>query len=133
MEYVVRDHWDQRSVRKIIDAYISDPYIVEDIEMVEFHVKGRSKHTKNVMQFCFTLHLYSIITCLSFASHETGASFMLHQIRRMIGMTIAIMRGRIAFQRLQETFDNPIMPTPTAPGLGLMLANVGITMVHYGC
>lgn len=58
---------------------------------------------------------------------------MLHQIRRMIGMTIAVMRGKIGFQGIEETFDKPIMPTPTAPGLGLMLAKVHIHHHKLSC
>lgn len=49
---------------------------------------------------------------------------MLHQIRRMIGMVIAIMRGKAHFHMLQETLEHPMMPAPTAPALGLILEKV---------
>lgn len=53
--------------------------------------------------------------------HITGHSFMLHQIRRMIGMTIAIVVGRYPQHFLRQSLEHPCMPTPTAPALGLML------------
>lgn len=49
---------------------------------------------------------------------------MLHQIRRMIGMTIAVMRGKVSINMLENTFESPAMPTPTAPALGLILEKV---------
>ncbi|XP_034235435.1 tRNA pseudouridine synthase 1-like isoform X2 [Thrips palmi] len=83
------DIWDQRSQRKINDTEVSNPFLMGEVEMIEFKL--------------------------------TGQSFMLHQIRRMIGMVIAIMRGKATFSMLQETLEHPMMPAPTAPALGLLL------------
>ncbi|CAH1783405.1 unnamed protein product [Owenia fusiformis] len=55
-----------------------------------------------------------------------GQSFMLHQIRKMIGMAIAIMRGlacKEAIEWAQAPFKYDV---PKAPGLGLKLEQV-----HY--
>lgn len=87
-----RDIWDQRSMRKILETHISNPFLMGNIEMIEFKIRGHS--------------------------------FMLHQIRRMIGMTIAIMRGKAPFHLLEESFEHPMMPAPTAPALGLLLEKV---------
>ncbi|KAK0429315.1 hypothetical protein QR680_011314 [Steinernema hermaphroditum] len=55
-----------------------------------------------------------------------GQSFMLHQIRKMIGMTIAITRGYAYKSDIQRSFDGQRMDVPKAPGLGLLLEQV-----HY--
>ncbi|XP_052129000.1 pseudouridylate synthase 1 homolog [Frankliniella occidentalis] len=55
------------------------------------------------------------------ALHIKGRSFMLHQIRRIVGMIIALMRGKAPFDFIHKSFNSPILPAPTAPSLGLML------------
>jgi len=55
-----------------------------------------------------------------------GQSFMLHQIRKMIGMAIAIVRGFATIDSLKKCFDCKRIDIPRAPGLGLMLEEV-----HY--
>lgn len=55
-----------------------------------------------------------------------GQSFMLHQIRKMVGYTIAVMKG-IASENIQkQVWSSSKMSIPMAPGLGLVLENV-----HY--
>lgn len=51
----------------------------------------------------------------------TGSSFMLHQIRKMIGFTLAVVRGVIDDDMLKRSLTKEEFYTPTAPGLGLML------------
>ena len=55
-----------------------------------------------------------------------GQSFMLHQIRKMMGMVIAVMRGFATVDRLKQSFLIDRIDVPRAPGLGLMLEDV-----HY--
>ncbi|CAH0760516.1 unnamed protein product [Diatraea saccharalis] len=55
-----------------------------------------------------------------------GQSFMLHQIRKMVGLTIAVMRGLADHSILEKAFSKDKIMIPTAPGLGLVL-----DMVHY--
>ncbi|ELU03937.1 hypothetical protein CAPTEDRAFT_83969, partial [Capitella teleta] len=55
-----------------------------------------------------------------------GQSFMLHQIRKMIGVTIAIMRGYSSKSVLIDAWGQDKCDIPRAPGLGLMLDKV-----HY--
>uniref|UniRef100_A0A915BXU2 Pseudouridylate synthase 1 homolog n=1 Tax=Parascaris univalens TaxID=6257 RepID=A0A915BXU2_PARUN len=55
-----------------------------------------------------------------------GQSFMLHQIRKMIGMVIAISRGLLYKSDIQRSFESIRMDVPKAPGLGLLLEKV-----HY--
>jgi len=55
-----------------------------------------------------------------------GQSFMLHQIRKMIGMVLAIVRGHCPDSTLELAWGAQRVDIPRAPGLGLML-----DQVHY--
>ena len=55
-----------------------------------------------------------------------GQSFMLHQIRKMIGMSIAVVRGDADESVIDESWNTDRIDVPRAPGLGLMLEEV-----HY--
>ncbi|XP_021918024.1 tRNA pseudouridine synthase A, mitochondrial isoform X2 [Zootermopsis nevadensis] len=56
-----------------------------------------------------------------------GQSFMLHQIRKMVGMTIAVARGLATIDTLHKAWKTERLDLPVAPGLGLVLEEV-----HYG-
>lgn len=64
----------------------------------------------------------------------TGQSFMLHQIRRMVGMVIAVMRGYAQPDFITKAFEKEKFLMPQAPGLGLVLDNVHYTRYNerYG-
>ena len=53
-----------------------------------------------------------------------GQSFMLHQIRKMIGLVIAILRGHCPDSTLDLAWGVQRVDVPRAPGLGLMLDQV---------
>ncbi|CAG9856803.1 unnamed protein product [Phyllotreta striolata] len=55
-----------------------------------------------------------------------GQSFMLHQIRKMIGGILAVVRGLATEDLLPNSFKSEKVVIPRAPGLGLMLE-----YVHY--
>lgn len=55
-----------------------------------------------------------------------GQSFMLHQIRKMVGLTIAIVRGHTDAATLERALTEERLDLPMAPGLGLVLDTV-----HY--
>uniref|UniRef100_W8BKC4 Pseudouridylate synthase 1 homolog n=3 Tax=Ceratitis capitata TaxID=7213 RepID=W8BKC4_CERCA len=55
-----------------------------------------------------------------------GQSFMLHQIRKMVGLAIAIVRGNTTAATLQRALTEERLDLPMAPGLGLVLDTV-----HY--
>ncbi|KAH8310872.1 hypothetical protein KR044_003339, partial [Drosophila immigrans] len=55
-----------------------------------------------------------------------GQSFMLHQIRKMVGLTIAIVRGNTTTATLERALTEERLDLPMAPGLGLVLDTV-----HY--
>lgn len=54
-----------------------------------------------------------------------GQSFMVHQIRRMVGAVVAVMRGMIREDVFAKSFDvDQNMRVPCAPGDGLLLAEM---------
>ena len=55
-----------------------------------------------------------------------GQSFMLHQIRKMIGLGVAIARGHTGLHTLNTAWGVNRIDIPRAPGLGLLLDTV-----HY--
>ncbi|VDL74075.1 unnamed protein product [Nippostrongylus brasiliensis] len=55
-----------------------------------------------------------------------GQSFILHQIRKMVGMTIAVVRELQYKSYIQRSFESERVDVPKAPGLGLLLERV-----HY--
>jgi tRNA pseudouridine38-40 synthase len=50
-----------------------------------------------------------------------GQSFMMHQIRKMVGMATLMVRCGTPLSRLEETFAKEVFSIPKAPGLGLLL------------
>ncbi|KGK37995.1 tRNA pseudouridine(38-40) synthase [Pichia kudriavzevii] len=50
-----------------------------------------------------------------------GQSFMLHQIRKMIGMAALVIRTGCPLSRIQEAFGESKINIPKAPALGLLL------------
>ena len=53
-------------------------------------------------------------------------SFMIHQIRKMIGLVLAVVRGVTETQTISLAFGEKRIDVPKAPGLGLVL-----DQVHY--
>jgi tRNA pseudouridine38-40 synthase len=55
-----------------------------------------------------------------------GQSFMLHQIRKMVGLAIAIIRGHTEPATITKALTAERIDIPMAPGLGLVLDKI-----HY--
>ncbi|XP_038659791.1 tRNA pseudouridine synthase A [Scyliorhinus canicula] len=53
-----------------------------------------------------------------------GQSFMMHQIRKMIGLVIAVVRGYAAESIMARSWGEEKVDVPKAPGLGLVLDTV---------
>ena len=53
-----------------------------------------------------------------------GQSFMLHQIRKMIGISIEVARGRCSLHTVNSSLSRGTMFTPMAPSTGLFLSMV---------
>jgi tRNA pseudouridine38-40 synthase len=50
-----------------------------------------------------------------------GQSFMMHQIRKMVGMAALVVRCGTPPERLEQTLGQDLYSIPKAPGLGLLL------------
>ncbi|KAK8254087.1 pseudouridine synthase [Phyllosticta capitalensis] len=50
-----------------------------------------------------------------------GQSFMMHQIRKMVGMAALVVRCGCPVERIRESFGNVELAIPKVPGLGLLL------------
>ncbi|XP_045110071.1 tRNA pseudouridine synthase A-like isoform X2 [Portunus trituberculatus] len=50
-----------------------------------------------------------------------GQSFMLHQIRKMVGLAMAISRGLVGSEVIARAWKESRLDVPIAPGLGLVL------------
>lgn len=50
-----------------------------------------------------------------------GQSFLLHMIRKMVGLTMAIVRGYATVDVMETAFSPAKLDVPRAPGLGLLL------------
>lgn len=50
-----------------------------------------------------------------------GQSFMMHQIRKMVGLASLIVRCGTPLERMEESYQNQKIAIPKAPGLGLLL------------
>lgn len=50
-----------------------------------------------------------------------GQSFMMHQIRKMVGMVALLVRCGTDLDRMKESYTDTKMSIPKAPGLGLLL------------
>ncbi|RKF82272.1 tRNA pseudouridine synthase 1 [Golovinomyces cichoracearum] len=50
-----------------------------------------------------------------------GQSFMMHQIRKMVGMVALVVRCATPLKRIQESYGKARISIPKAPGLGLLL------------
>ncbi|XP_060929845.1 tRNA pseudouridine synthase A [Limanda limanda] len=53
-----------------------------------------------------------------------GQSFMMHQIRKMIGLVIAIIKGYANEEVIERSWGQGKVDVPKAPGLGLVLEKV---------
>ncbi|XP_063336776.1 tRNA pseudouridine synthase A [Pelmatolapia mariae] len=53
-----------------------------------------------------------------------GQSFMLHQIRKMIGLVIAVVKGYAKEEVMERSWGYEKVDVPKAPGLGLILERV---------
>uniref|UniRef100_A0A673ITT6 tRNA pseudouridine synthase A, mitochondrial-like n=1 Tax=Sinocyclocheilus rhinocerous TaxID=307959 RepID=A0A673ITT6_9TELE len=53
-----------------------------------------------------------------------GQSFMMHQIRKMIGLVIAVVKGYVDERVIERSWGEDKVDVPKAPGLGLVLERV---------
>lgn len=89
--------------------------------------KGFNDPSAKRVIFSFTCGEPFILKDIEFVTLKVkGQSFMLHQIRKMVGLALAIIRGLADPSTIELATKKLIVDIPTAPGLGLMLGQV-----HY--
>ncbi|KAM7051708.1 pseudouridylate synthase 1 homolog isoform 1-T1 [Molossus nigricans] len=64
-----------------------------------------------------------------------GQSFMTHQIRKMVGLVVAIVKGYAPGDLLERSWGEAKVDVPKAPGLGLVLERVHFETYNrrFGC
>lgn len=60
----------------------------------------------------------------------TGQSFLYHQIRKMIGMTVCVFLGKFNFEDIRKSFEPDPFVVPLAPAEGLSLNRVHFTVYN---
>ncbi|XP_066142289.1 pseudouridylate synthase 1 homolog [Euwallacea fornicatus] len=60
-----------------------------------------------------------------------GQSFMMHQIRKMVGLVLAVVRGMTTQNTIIKAFTYETVNVPRAPGLGLFLDYVHYERYNY--
>ena len=85
-------------------------------------------------------HLLSIVVTDPIRIHTTmylrirldGQSFMIHQIRKMIGMSVEVARGKCSLFTVASSLSRGDMITPLAPSTGLFLDQVRVVEWNEG-
>jgi len=87
--------------------------------------KGDPEATRIMKKVCVQREYMPIIGGYEFIEVKiVGQSFMIHQIRKMIGLALAIVTGWADESHLNRAFSNPLEDVPRAPGEGLVLETV---------
>ncbi|KAL4709127.1 hypothetical protein ACJJTC_014686 [Scirpophaga incertulas] len=145
---------DARTYSYTLPTYVFEPSMVTDDDRRQYRIEeAKLEEVKNVLSVyrgtkCyhnftekkhyhdpsasrymidFTVEKVFVDSGMEFAVLLVkGQSFMLHQIRKMVGLTIAVVRGLVDRSVMERVFTKEKVMIPTAPGLGLVL-----DMVHY--
>lgn len=131
------------------DERTSEEFRVTDLHIKEFNsILQRFKGTHNFHNFTSqklptdvsaTRYIINMECGLPFIKENLefvivrvkGQSFMLHQIRKMLGLAIGIMRGFAHIDVIEKSFLLDRIDIPKAPGLGLMLEEVHYDKYNY--
>ncbi|XP_026738707.1 tRNA pseudouridine synthase A isoform X2 [Trichoplusia ni] len=112
----------QEQIKKVLEVYKGTKSYHNFTEKKHFHDPSALRFIMG-----FTLDRLFVESDMEFAVLLVkGQSFMLHQIRKMVGLAIAILRGHTDSSILEKVFGKDKVMIPTAPGLGLVLDTV-----HY--
>ncbi|KAJ3331042.1 tRNA pseudouridine synthase 1 [Blyttiomyces sp. JEL0837] len=86
-----------------------------------FNIKFDDKNAKRFIKSfeCSEPFVREEIEWVTLTVH--GQAFMLHQIRKMVGLAIMMLRTKTPLTLVRKTFDRLKLNIPKAPSLGLML------------
>ncbi|RUO96949.1 hypothetical protein BC936DRAFT_141216 [Jimgerdemannia flammicorona] len=59
-----------------------------------------------------------------------GQAFMLHQIRKMVGLVVIVVRSGTPLTLIPHTFEHAKINIPKAPGIGLLLEQASEDRTH---
>lgn len=95
--------------------------------ILKFHFRRAQDPSANRYIFNFECGTPFLLNEMEFVALKVkGQSFMLHQIRKMVGTVIAIVRGLTTRETISRAWGEARFDLPIAPGLGLVLEQV-----HY--
>ncbi|KAJ2766233.1 tRNA pseudouridine synthase 1 [Coemansia nantahalensis] len=84
--------------------------------------KGCTEHNSKRHMFWFEAADPMVVEGSEWLSLKVkGQSFMLHQIRKMVGLIILMARAGAPLSLMDRLFGGPLVNVPKAPGLGLLL------------
>lgn len=95
---------EKNAVRIMKDFNISKPFLVQEDTVKSSHQKPLE--TSKTEWISITFH---------------GQSFMLHQIRKMIGLLVLVCRTRTPITIVKQLYGPKKVSIPKAPGIGLIL------------
>lgn len=136
-EYYVPTYAFANSIKDVKHEYRIQPEMVERVGQLlgmykgthNFHNFTSGKHPgdPSCMRYIieFTCGAPQVREGVEYVALKIkGQSFMLHQIRKMIGLVIAVMRGYASEEMIGRTLQKEKVNIPRAPGLYLILDNV---------
>jgi len=100
--------------RFIMDFYYDEPFVNQNVEFIKFTIKVFS-NLRTRPCAVFTLRVTSERRQQFLFQ---GQSFMIHQIRKMMGLLIVIVSNRAADEHFDRAFSEPLEDIPKAPGTG---------------
>ncbi|KPU80092.1 uncharacterized protein Dana_GF18329, isoform B [Drosophila ananassae] len=130
----------EEKIEDLHDTYRITPELLEKVrETLKLYEGTKNFHNftskKNFLDPSAKRFIMSFVSSDPFLSPQgiefvtlkvKGQSFMLHQIRKMVGLAIAIVRGNTTTESLERALTEERLDLPMAPGLGLVLDTV-----HY--
>ncbi|KAI9796610.1 MAG: tRNA pseudouridine synthase 1 [Piccolia ochrophora] len=104
-------------IRSALDLYTGTLNFHNYTSSKPFHDASAKRHIKSFT--CGAPFLIHNTEWLSLKVH--GQSFMMHQIRKMVGMLALVVRCGCPLARIPQSYDAVKLSIPRAPGLGLLL------------
>jgi tRNA pseudouridine38-40 synthase len=108
----------QARVQAALDNYLGTHKFHNYTVQKKFNDKSAQRYIKS-FKVAPTPIIINDTEWLSLKVH--GQSFMMHQIRKMVGMVALTVRCGTHPKFMEESFGNVIVRIPKAPGLGLLL------------